>query len=1112
MERLFSRRKSVAGAAALLLSLAACTNDPSPDPGTPDQPGQPTDAGQPGQPTDAGQPGQPTDAGQPGQPTDAGQPGDAGQPPAPQDAWPVIQSEIPKDPAIEAKIDQLLGEMTIEEKVGQIVQAEINDVTPDQVKKYHLGSVLNGGGSWPNRSRASSVADWYTLADKLWEASMDKANPHQIPIIWGTDAVHGHNNVKGATFFPQNIGLGAARDPDLMRRIGEVTAREVARTGIDWAFAPTIAVVRDDRWGRTYEGFSEDPAVVESYAGKIVEGLQGQLGKDSKTGEKVIATAKHYLGDGGTKKGTDQGITEVTEKQLRDIHGRGYFSALKAGAQTVMASYSSWKDVDKGNNAKDYNMHGNKYLLTDVLKTRMGFDGFVISDWNGMSHVKASNSDSPRDCTDQNCPQAINAGIDMAMIPSSKDWMAFIPNTIAQVKSGEIAPARLDDAVRRILRVKFRMGLFEKPKPSLRVTSHEIGTDENRTVAREAVRKSLVLLKNNDLTLPISRAAKVLVLGKSADSMSNQSGGWSISWQGRDNTNADFGGGTTLWQAIQKRVPGAVLDTSADASKADSSYDVAVVAIGEKPYAEGQGDITDVDTLALSFQLPEDTALLAKLKEKGVKRIVTVLYSGRPLYTNREINQSDAFVAAWLPGSEGDGLTDVLFRKEDGTVNFDFQGKLPYSWPKAPCQTPLNVGDSGYDAQFAYGFGLTYAQPQRTGELSVEERNYGCNASPPGGGTATLPLVLFNAGNQNKYVMRLGAPSNWGGIDVVQSTSNTTSMAPNEISATPVDYVRQWAAIHTVWNGTGQVYMQTEDGKGRDLSGYDNANSALAFEVKVDKGPSSQVNLSVHCEYPCLKEIQLTQKLQDLEGKGWTDLVIPMSCFPKLTFTKVNSPFLLYTDAPMDITLANIRWEASKPGNVSCSGSAPADTIIPLSADRDVYVNGLSDTALFSAPAGWTSGGSGTVLVNAAYDIGGGEQVIDVNMANLKESGGNGGISLTVKAPNYLDASVSASAGVEFEVRVLDYGGTTQDFWAKSVCQRNAGGCATGDLTTLIGRPAVGEWKTVRMPYTNASYGSPTQPWDNTKISSVFEMLPAWGDQAGSIHFQVRNVRLKKQL
>ncbi|EPX61821.1 Periplasmic beta-glucosidase [Cystobacter fuscus DSM 2262] len=1082
MQRLFSRQKSLSLAALLLLPLAACNPDPTPGP---------DDAGTTNPP--------PTDAG-----TDAGTPDD----------WPAIQSAIPKDPELEKRIDTLLSKMSLEEKVGQITQVEISNVTPDEVKQYHLGSVLNGGGAWPNGKKGSTVAEWNALADQLWAASVDPANGQRIPIIWGVDAVHGHNNVKGATLFPHNIGLGAANDPELVKRIGEVTAREVAQTGLDWAFGPTVAVVRDDRWGRTYEGYSEDPAIVESFAGKIVEGLQGQLGKDAKANEKVIASVKHFLGDGATNEGKDQGVTRLTEKQLRDIHGRGYFTALAAGSQTVMASFNSWQDAAQGETAKAYKMHGNKYLLTDVLKTKMGFDGFVISDWNGIGQITRNNSDSPRDCTNGDCPQAINAGVDMVMVPYRTDWKPFITNTIASVKNGEIPQARLDDAVRRILRVKLRLGLFEKPKPSERNASHEIGTAENRAVAREAVRKSLVLLKNNGGTLPLARSAKVLVAGKSADNLSNQSGGWSITWQGTDNTNADFGGGTTLWEAIRKIAPNAKLDTSADGAQADASYDVAVVVIGETPYAEGNGDIGKTKTLELARLRPEDYTLLQSLKAKGVKKIVTVLFSGRPLYTNKELNVSDAFVAAWLPGTEGEGLTDVLFRKADGTIDHDFHGKLSFSWPKASCQVSINKGDANYDPLFAYGYGLTYAQTQELGAFEEKTQTNGCGVEPGDGSTTNLPLTLFERGNQDDWVMRIGAPSNWGGIDVRQGTSNTTSLAPNEISVTPVDDEGglQWAAVNVKFSGTGQVYMQNKNGnEGRNLQPYLNSKGALVFAVKVNTAPSAQVNLSTHCIYPCQGEIQITETLKGLAGKGWSELAVPLQCFADkgLDFGLVNSPFLLYTSDTLDVTLASIRWEPNRAGNVSCTSTPPV-TPIAITDDKDAYVNGVSDTALFATPNAWTSGTTGTVTLNPAFDIGGGEKVIDVVMSGLKEGGGNGGIAFGVKDPNLLDVSaIAETGGVQFEVRVLDYGQTTQDFWVKSVCDRKPDSCTTGDLKNLLGHPAVGSWTTVKMPFSSSAYPA---TWNKTKVSAVFEMLPAWGDQGGNIHFQVRNVRIKKQL
>jgi beta-glucosidase len=1032
------------------------------------------------------------------------------QPPPPDD-WPKVESVFGTDAAIEAKIDALLQGMTLEEKIGQMTQVEIQGVTPEEIKQYHIGSVLNGGGSFPGQKKDALVQDWLTLADQLWAASVDPSNPHPIPILWGTDAVHGHNNVRGATLFPHNIGLGAANDPDLIQRIGEVTAREVARTGIDWVFAPTLAVVRDDRWGRTYEGYSEDPAIVEAYASKAVQGLQGQLGKDAASHEKVVATAKHFIGDGGTLRGKDQGITQATERELREIHGRGYVTALNAGAQTVMASFSSWKNLDQGEEAKVYKMHGNSYLLSEVLKTRMGFDGFVISDWNGHGQLTRNNSDSPADCTNSHCPAAINAGVDMMMVPYSSDWKLMIANTIASVRSGEIAQERIDDAVRRILRVKYRAGLFDKPKPSLRTSLHEVGTAEHRAVAREAVRKSLVLLKNNGGTLPLARTAKVLVAGKSANSLQNQTGGWSLTWQGTGNANADFGGGTTLWQAIQRIAPKATLDTSATGVLGDDSYDAAVVMIGETPYAEGQGDLGNTKTLELARLHPEDLALIEGLKSRGVKKIVTVLLSGRPLYTSKELNRSDAFVAAWLPGTEGDGVAEVLFRKEDGSVNFDFSGKLSYSWPKAACQTPLNRGDEAYEPLYAYGYGLTYAASQEQGLYDETSRDTGCGVDS-GGGTATVPLSFFDRGNQDTWVMRIGAPSNWGGVDVVQGTSASTKTPAGEITATPVDDRDglQWAAVKATWNNaTAQLYIQnTNPNEGKPLQGYLNSNGALVLDMRVSVPPSGAVKARVDCVYPCGGEIDVTEALKALPAQTWTEVAIPLQCFSSkgADFTNINTPLVLFSEGTFELTVARIRWEPNKEGNVPCGSSSGNTT--QISGDKDAYVNGVADAALFGNPNGW-SYGSGSVTVNPALDTAEGK-VIDVAFSNVTDGGGNGGFVLAVKDPTLLDVSpIASTGGVQFELKVLDYGNTTQDFWVKLVCDRKPDSCATGDLKTLVGHPPVGTWHTVKIPFASPDYAS---NWDATRLSSVLELLPAWDDQRGNIHFQLRNIRIVKQL
>jgi beta-glucosidase len=549
--------------------------------------------------------------------------------------------------------------------------------------------VLNGGGSYPDNAKTASVADWLGLADAFYDASMDTSEGGlAIPVIWGTDAVHGHNNVRGATLFPHNIGLGATRNPDLIQSIGEVTAVEVAATGIAWNFAPTLAVVRDDRWGRTYEGYSEDPEVVRQYAGRMVAGLQGSAGSpEFLDASRVVATAKHYMGDGGTDQGIDRGDNLSTEQELLDIHAQGYFTALEAGAQTVMASFNSWRGEK---------LHGNHYLLTEVLKESLGFDGFVVGDWNGHAEVPG--------CSNESCPQAINAGVDMFMVP--QDWKALLANTLQQVQAGEIQEARIDDAVRRILRVKARTGLFANGRPSSRAGDASlVGTADHRRLARQAVRQSLVLLKNAERVLPLPRNVDVLVAGNGANDISRQAGGWSVTWQGTENSNEDFPGATSIFAGIHEAVTagGGTAILSPDGSFSERP-DVAIVVFGEDPYAEWEGDL---ESLSFSAKYGEPVELLRRLKQQDIP-VVSVFLSGRPLWVNPELNASNALVAAWLPGTEGGGVADVLFRDNEGEVNFDFTGKLSFSWPRDPSQTPLNRNDPDYEPLFAYGFGLSY--------------------------------------------------------------------------------------------------------------------------------------------------------------------------------------------------------------------------------------------------------------------------------------------------------------------------------------------------------------------------------------------------------------------
>lgn len=619
--------------------------------------------------------------------------------------WRSIRSAVAADRKLEARIDRILADMTLRQKIGQMTQAEIKSITPEEVRTYYIGSVLNGGGSWPGKDKHADVSAWVALADAYYAASMSTDMAVKVPIMWGTDAVHGHSNVYRATIFPHNIGLGAAHDPALIREIAAATAKAVRASGIDWVFAPAVPAVQDARWGRTYESYSNDPALVRSYASAYVQGLQHRFGAGS-----AIASVKHFLGDGGTQNGTDQGLTIASQRDLVRTHAQGYYGAIGAGAQTVMVSYNSWKDAETG--IDHGKMHGNRMLLTDALKNKVGFDGFLISDWNAIGQVAG--------CTNASCPQSINAGVDMIMVPD--EWKAFIDNTTQQVESGRISMSRIDDAVRRILRVKLRAGMFDGIAPSAHAGAGQLADVQHRELARRAVRESLVLLKNQRSALPIRRGTRVLVVGKTANSVPNQSGGWSLTWQGDETTNADYPDADTLLAGIEAA---AGKDNVVFVEKPDrvdpASFDVAIAVIGETPYAETKGDLALPKTLTHTQRYPEDLAALQALSAAG-KPVVTVFVSGRPVYANDLLNLSDAFVAAWLPGTEGKGVADVLFADAKGRAAYDFRGRLSFPWPGAPCASSFSAAALAEPPPlFPSGYGSSYAHPKTVAALPVSD-------------------------------------------------------------------------------------------------------------------------------------------------------------------------------------------------------------------------------------------------------------------------------------------------------------------------------------------------------------------------------------------------------
>ncbi|QWC58383.1 1,4-beta-D-glucan glucohydrolase [Erythrobacter sp. 3-20A1M] len=779
--------------------------------------------------------------------------------------WPAAHSpQAITSPETEAKIDRILRAMTVRQKVGQVIQADISTIKPADLADYPLGSILAGGNSGPYENERSSAADWDRLVREFRAASMaPRADGVAVPILFGVDAVHGHNNIPNATLFPHNVGLGAAHDPEMIRRIGAATAAEIAGSGIEWTFAPTLAVPQDLRWGRAYEGYSSDPALVASYARAMVLGLQGELREGQELArDRVAATAKHFLADGGTQGGRDQGDAKISEAELIATHAQGYPAAIDAGALTVMASFSSWNGVKN---------HGNRSLLTDVLKGRMGFQGLVVGDWNGHGQVDG--------CTVTDCPKALEAGLDLFMAPDS--WKGLFDTTLREVQAGEIPTERLDDAVRRILRVKAKLGLLDNP-PAQRRDYSAIGAPDHLALAREAVAKSLVLLKNNGSVLPIKPGARVLVAGPGADDMAAQAGGWTISWQGTDVTHADFTNGQTIWEGISAAVKqaGGTAKLSADGSF-EQAPDVAIVVLGEAPYAEFQGD---VPTLDYQPGKAGDLALLKRLKDAGIP-VVSVFLSGRPMFTSPEINASDAFVAAWLPGSQGAGVADVLVARADGTAARDFTGRLSFPWPadaRSPIDKPL----------FAMGYGLDYAAKNSLPQLSED----------PGMDVAAALNVanFFAAGRaQDPWSMTL---TDAGGARAVGP--GTTTSARNSLVASPVDFAAQEDAKAIVWSGEGAVSI---DGPAADLSRQLNNAFAVRIDGRIDKRGPGRVLVALGN-----RNFDVTDLLARMPIGQPMTLKIPLRCFADAgaDLSQVGNALRITADSGFAMTLAGAKVEA----------------------------------------------------------------------------------------------------------------------------------------------------------------------------------------------------------
>ena len=767
--------------------------------------------------------------------------------------WPVAASPSAiSDAKSEIEIAAIIAKMTVEQKVGQIIQADISAVKPQDLKVYPLGSVLAGGNSGPYGDERASAAKWNQLVAEFREVS--RASGAGIPILFGVDAVHGHSNLPEATIFPHNIGLGAAHDVGLIERIGAATAAEISGSGIEWTFAPTLAVPQDLRWGRTYEGYSSDPALIASYARAMTLGLQGELvaGKPLDANH-VAATAKHFLADGGTADGRDQGDARISEAELIAKHAAGYPPAIDAGALTVMASFSSWNGVKN---------HGNKSLLNDVLKDRMGFGGLVVGDWNGHGQVAG--------CSATDCAAAINAGLDLFMAPDS--WRGLFDSTLAAVRDGRIPMARIDDAVRRNLRVKFKLGLMGATQIK-RGDISQVGAAAHLELAREAVAKSLVLIKNDNRILPIRAGARVLIAGTGADNMAMQAGGWTITWQGMDTKAEDFTNGQTIGRAISDavKVNGGAATISPEGAFA-TKPDVAIVVLGENPYAEFEGDVPN---LAFRPQTNE-TEMIARFKSEGIP-VVVVFLSGRPMFTGSLINQADAFVAAWLPGTQGRGIADVLVADANGKSARDFTGRLSFAWP-ADARSPLVA------PMFPLGYGLSYTKPGNLASVNEDPR-----------------VDISSLTVATHYVVRGKVPAPWN------------LQMDGSISARAVDLLAQEDARQFTWNADGAFVIS---GPAVNLTKQLDEDWAMVIDWRIDHLATGAASLSFGGG-----TIDLQEAIRVLPTGSAVKTTIPLRCFADAgaKFDTIGSPIRMQASKGLVATIRNVHIEAMKE-NASCSG------------------------------------------------------------------------------------------------------------------------------------------------------------------------------------------------
>jgi beta-glucosidase len=825
--------------------------------------------------------------------------------------WPAVKPGVARDADTEEFVTALLAELSLEEKIGQLLQADIASVTPEDVRRYHLGAVLAGGNSGPDGDVHASAARWLELADAFHAAALaDAAAGHAaVPLLFGIDAVHGNARVPGATVFPHNVGLGATDDPALIEEIGRASALEVAAIGVDWTFAPTVAVARDPRWGRAYESYSEDPLAVARDASAFLSGLQGRPGSSEFLGpDRTLASVKHFLGDGGTLRGRDQYDGRASEQTLRDVHGSPYAATLAAGALVVMASYSGWQGVK---------MHVDRPLLTSVLKERWEFPGFVIGDWNAQEEIPG--------CTRESCAAMLRAGIDLYMAPDS--WQGLREHLLADARSGRIPLTRIDDAVRRILRVKKLAGLFDPERRARRAAAAppaELGSAAHRALARRAVRESLVLLKNDAALLPLDPRGRILVAGDAADDIGRQCGGWTIDWQGTHNTKADFPGGTSILDGIRATVgaAGGVVEYRAD-GRYTRRPSAAVVVYGETPYAEYEGDR---ETLEFTTGAASTRAILRRLRAAGIP-VVSVFLSGRPLWVNPELNASDAFIAAWLPGTEGGGVADLLFAPADGSAPREFTGRLGFSWPRSAQPVRFDAAGRAHGALFPRGFGRSLGPGPALARLDEH----------PGGPATRRPRsTLFAAGH-------VTAP--WSAMvgDAAGEVRLTSRRQPSPGGVVTARIVAR--ALRVSWSGPAGGSLRFA-GRGSDYVRRAREGGAVVVRYAVDRPPRGTVRLAVLCEAPygagpapadtswsdCgLRSgaaLDLTRRFRATPRGTWRTLRVPLACFRAqgAELERVDSPLALQTDDRFALRIAQAELTAGTPGTrVAARCPPPAD-------------------------------------------------------------------------------------------------------------------------------------------------------------------------------------------